>query len=37
MLLEQSYAIHLHIIFGYFCTTVAELSLCNRDYVTGKA
>lgn len=32
--LEHSHPIHLHILCGCFCSTKAELSCCDRDYMT---
>lgn len=29
--------IHLHVVYGYFYTAVAELSSCERDHMTHKA
>lgn len=34
ILLEHSHPVHLHILYGCFCSTKAEPSCCDRDYMT---
>lgn len=36
ILLSTARVIHLHVIYDYSCTSIAELNSCKRDPVTCK-